>query len=88
MSSCTNASVSSTPPDVKLSKSCLSTNSFSLVQDDTRLETVANSTTTQIYAVAQYLLDLRPQSQVLLVGLLPRGDLILPPELHLAQPSK
>lgn len=56
--------------------------------DDIHLQTVADSTVTKIHAAAQYLLDLRPQSQVLLVGLLPRGDLTLPPEQHLAQPSK
>ncbi len=58
------------------------------VQDDEHIHNVANTTANRIHAVAEYLSDLRPRSQVLLVGLLPRGDLTLSSDQHLAQPSK
>ena len=58
------------------------------MQDDHNIHKVANSTTSRIHDVAEYLSDLRPGSHVVLVGLLPRGDLTLSPDQHLAQPSK
>ena len=58
------------------------------MQDDQHIHSVANSTASRIHAVAEYLTDLRPGSQVVLVGLLPRGDLTLSSDQHLAQPSK
>lgn len=61
---------------------------YASLKDDADLQAVANSTITRIHAMAQYLSDLRPQLQVLLAGLLPRGDLTLPPDQHLSQPSK
>ena len=57
-------------------------------QDDQHIQNAANSTVTRIRAVAKYLSDSRPRSQVVLVGLLPRGDLTLSSDQHLAQPSK
>ncbi len=57
-------------------------------QDDEHIHSTANSTANRIHAVAEYLSDLRPRSQVLLVALLPRGDLTLSADQHLAQPSK
>jgi len=58
------------------------------LQDDEHIHNVANTTANRIHAVAEYLSDWRPRSQVLLVGLLPRGDLTLSSDQHLAQPSK
>lgn len=61
---------------------------YASFKDDQHIHSVANSTASRIHAVAEYLTDLRPGSQVVLVGLLPRGDLTLSSDQHLAQPSK
>ncbi|DBA80381.1 hypothetical protein WJX79_002842 [Trebouxia sp. C0005] len=61
---------------------------YASFKDDEHIRNVANTTANRVHAVAEYLSGLRPRSHVLLVGLLPRGDLTLSSDQHLAQPSK
>lgn len=58
------------------------------MQDDSGIGAAVNNTAGKTRAIADYLLSLQPQSQVLLVGLLPRGDPTLTPDQQLEQPSK